>query len=109
MDLSVVLPTLNGRDRLATSLDALAEHAPDAEVVVVNGPSADGTTGMVRERDDVDVLVEISDRNLNVARNAGLEVAGGDVVALLRYDLSVESSWLSALEAGIADGDVVTL
>ncbi|ELZ72509.1 glycosyltransferase family 2 protein [Haloferax volcanii] len=108
MDLSVVLPTLNGRDRLATSLDALAEHAPDAEVVVVNGPSADGTTGMVRERDDVDVLVEISDRNLNVARNAGLEVAGGDVVALLRYDLSVESSWLSALEAGIDDADVVT-
>ncbi|WP_148413042.1 glycosyltransferase [Haloferax sp. KTX1] len=108
MDLSVVLPTLNGRDRLATSLDALAEHAPDAEVVVVNGPSADGTTGMVRERDDVDVLVEISDRNLNVARNAGLEVADRDVVALLRYDLSVESSWLSALEAGIADADVVT-
>ncbi|POG57317.1 glycosyltransferase family 2 protein [Haloferax marisrubri] len=108
MDLSVVLPTLNGRDRLATSLDALAEHAPDAEVVVVNGPSADGTTGMVRERDDVDVLVEISDRNLNVARNAGLEVAGGDVVALLRYDLSVESSWLSALEDGIGDADVVT-
>ncbi|WP_058827999.1 glycosyltransferase family 2 protein [Haloferax sp. Q22] len=108
MDLSVVLPTLNGRDRLATSLDALAEHAPDAEVVVVNGPSADGTTGMVRERDDVDVLVEISDRNLNVARNAGLEVAAGDVVALLRYDLSVESSWLSALEDGIADADVVT-
>ncbi|WP_396610411.1 glycosyltransferase family 2 protein [Haloferax sp. S1W] len=108
MDLSVVLPTLNGRDRLAASLDALAAHAPDAEVVVVNGPSADGTTGMVRERDDVDVLVEISDRNLNVARNAGIEVASGDVLALLRYDLSVESSWLSALEDGIEDADVVT-
>ncbi|ELZ74348.1 glycosyltransferase family 2 protein [Haloferax larsenii] len=108
MDLSVVLPTLNGRDRLAASLDALAAHAPDAEVIVVNGPSADGTTGMVRERDDVDVLVELSDRNLNVARNAGLEVASGEVIALLRYDLSVESSWLSALEAGIEDADVVT-
>ncbi|KAB1189149.1 MULTISPECIES: glycosyltransferase family 2 protein [Haloferax] len=108
MDLSVVLPTLNGRDRLATSLDALAEHAPDAEVIVVNGPSADGTTGMVREREDVDVLVELSDRNLNVARNAGIEVASGDVVALLRYDLSIEPSWLSALEDGIDDADVVT-
>ncbi|KAB1192182.1 glycosyltransferase [Haloferax sp. MBLA0076] len=108
MDLSVVLPTLNGRDRLVTSLDALAEYAPDAEVIVVNGPSADGTTGMVRERDDVDVLVEISDRNLNVARNAGIEVASGDVVALLRYDLSVEPSWLAALEDAIDDADVVT-
>ncbi|KTG24755.1 glycosyltransferase family 2 protein [Haloferax profundi] len=108
MDLSVVLPTLNGRDRLVTSLDALAEYAPDAEVIVVNGPSADGTTGMVRERDDVDVLVEISDRNLNVARNAGIEVASGDVVALLRYDLSVEPSWLTALEDAIDDSHVVT-
>ncbi|KAB1197006.1 MULTISPECIES: glycosyltransferase [Haloferax] len=108
MDLSVVLPTLNGRDRLATSLDALAEYAPDAEVIVVNGPSADGTTGMVREREDVDVLVELSDRNLNVARNAGIEVATGDVIALLRYDLSVEPSWLSALEGAIDDADVVT-
>ena len=108
MDLSVVLPTLNGRDRLATSLDALAEYAPDAEVIVVNGPSADGTTGMVREREDVDVLVELSDRNLNVARNAGIEIATGDVVALLRYDLSVEPSWLSALEDAIDDADVVT-
>ncbi|WP_416838955.1 glycosyltransferase family 2 protein [Haloferax sp. DFSO52] len=108
MELSVVLPTLNGRERLATSLDALAEYAPDAEVIVVNGPSADGTTGMVRERDDVDVLVELSDRNLNVARNAGIEVARGDVIALLRYDLAVEPSWLSALEDAIDDADVAT-
>ncbi|ELZ91790.1 glycosyltransferase [Haloferax mucosum ATCC BAA-1512] len=108
MDLSVVLPTLNGRDQLATSLDALAEHVPDAEIIVVNGPSADGTTGMVRERADVDALIELSDRNLNVARNAGIEVASGDVVALLRYDLSVEPSWLSALEDEIESADVVT-
>jgi glycosyltransferase involved in cell wall biosynthesis len=108
MNLSVVVPTLNGRDRLATSLDALAEHAPDAEVVVVNGPSADGTTGMVRDRDDVDVLVELSDRTLNVARNAGLRAASGDAIAFLRYDLAVEASWLGAIEDGLAEAAVVT-
>ena len=89
MDLSVVVPTLNGRDRLATSLDSLATHAPDAEVVVVNGPSADGTTGMVRDRDDVDVLVELSARTLNVARNAGIQAATGDAVAFLGYAFAV--------------------
>jgi len=41
---------------------------------------------MVRDRDDVDVLVEISDRTVNVARNAGIEVATGDIVALVDYD-----------------------
>ncbi|OYR54660.1 glycosyltransferase family 2 protein [Halorubrum halodurans] len=108
MDLSVVVPTLNGRDRLAACLDALAAHAPGAEVIVVNGPSADGTTGMVRGRDDVDVLVEISDRTVNVARNAGIEVAGGDVVALVDYDNRIGESWLAGVRAGLADADVVT-
>ncbi|MFB6122703.1 MAG: glycosyltransferase family 2 protein [Haloferacaceae archaeon] len=108
MELSVVVPTLNGRDQLAANLDALAAHAPEAEVVVVNGPSADGTTGMVRDRDDVDVLVEVSARTLNVARNAGIEAATGDVVAFLGHDLVVEPSWCEALTDGIADAPVVT-
>jgi len=108
MDLSVVIPTLNGRDRLAACLDGVAAHVPEAEVVVVNGPSTDGTTGMIRERDDVDVLVEVSTRTGNVARNAGLEVATGDVVAFVQYDLVVEPSWLAGLTDGLADASVVT-
>ncbi|WP_363467407.1 glycosyltransferase [Halogeometricum borinquense] len=108
MDLSVVVPTLNGRDRLATSLDALAEAAPEAEVVVVNGPSADGTTGMVRDRDDVDVLIELSDRTLNVARNAGIEAASGDAIAFVRYDVAVEEQWLDGVTAGLDEAAVVT-
>ena len=108
MDLSVVVPTLNGRDRLAACLDGLAAHAPDVEVVVVNGPSADGTTGMVRDRDDVDVLVEISDRTVNVARNAGIEVATGDAVALVNYDNRIDESWLGGVVDGLGRAGVVT-
>ncbi len=108
MDLSVVVPTLNGRDRLAACLDALAAHVPEAEVIVANGPSADGTTGMVRDRDDVDVLVEISERTVNVARNAGIEVATGDAIALVDYDNRIGESWLDGVIDGLADADVVT-
>ncbi|PSQ25652.1 glycosyl transferase family 2 [Halobacteriales archaeon QS_9_68_17] len=109
MELSVVVPTLNGREQLARCLDALAEHVPDAEVIVVNGPSSDGTTGMVRERADVDVLLELSDRNVNVARNAGLAEATGDAVGLVCYRLAVEPSWSEAVTAALADGaDAVT-
>jgi len=103
MQVSVVVPTLNGRESLAGALDSLAAHAPDAEVIVVNGPSADGTTGMVRERDDVDVLVEVSTRTLNVARNAGVEAATGDVIAFLGHDLVVEPGWLDAVRDTIRE------
>ncbi|WP_276272299.1 glycosyltransferase family 2 protein [Haloarcula litorea] len=108
MELSVVVPTLNGREQLAVCLDALAEEVPDAELIVVNGPSADGTTGMVRDRDDVDVLVEIADRSVTVARNAGLDRATGDAVALVNHGLSVESGWADAVERGLAETAAVT-
>jgi glycosyltransferase involved in cell wall biosynthesis len=97
MQLSVVVPTLNGREHLEGCLDALATGAPDAEVVVVNGPSVDGTTGMVREREDVDVLVEIDERNVNVARNAGFERTSGGIVAFVDYAFTVESGWGEAV------------
>ena len=108
MDLSVVVPTLNGRDRLAACLDSVAAGAPDAEVIVVNGPSADGTTGMVRDRDGVDVLVEISDRTVTVARNAGIEVATGDAIALVDFDNRITDSWVEGVQRGLKRADVVT-
>lgn len=108
MELSVVVPTLNARDELTGCLDALAEHAPDTEVLVVNGPSADGTTGMIRERDDVDVLIELADRTINAARNAGIDRARGDAIALVNHTLSVTEQWFEAVRAGIQSNKVVT-
>ncbi|QSW98383.1 glycosyltransferase family 2 protein [Haloterrigena alkaliphila] len=110
MELSVVVSTLNDRERLLSCLDALAERTPPGtEIIVVNGPSSDGTTGVVRDRSDVDVLVEISERNPNVSRNAGLRAATGDVVAFLDGEYAVDHSWYDAVERSIDDGiDVVS-
>ncbi|MFD1511872.1 glycosyltransferase family 2 protein [Halomarina rubra] len=101
MKLSVVVPTLNGREHLGRCLDSLATHAPDVETVVVNGPSVDGTTGMVRDRPEVDVLVEIDERNVNVARNAGAERTTGDAVAFLDYAFTVEAGWADAIDEAL--------
>ena len=109
MELSVVVPTLNAQTALADCLDALGAAAPDAERLVVNGPSADGTSGMVAERDDVDVLVELADRNVNVARNAGIAEATGDVVAFVDGFTVVREGWRDALVDAMEDGaSVVT-
>lgn len=100
MDISVVVTTLNSRTQLARCLDALSAHAPEAEVVVVNGPSTDGTTGMVRDRGDIDVLVEIAERNLSAARNAGIEHARGDWIAFVGDQYSIEEGWAEPLRVG---------
>lgn len=79
----------------------LATRVPDAEVVVVNGPSSDGTTGMVCERDDVDVLLEIAERNVNVARNAGIVESSSDIVALLADTHRPEPGWADEIENAV--------
>lgn len=110
MHLSVVVSTLNGREHLLSCLDSLARNVPaGVEIVVVNGPSSDGTTGAVREREDVDVLVEISERNRNVSRNAGIEVATGEVVALIGDTYEITDSWYDAIATAVDAGtDVIT-
>ncbi|WP_267162707.1 glycosyltransferase family 2 protein [Halovenus salina] len=108
MDTSVVVPTLNARDQLSGCLDALSDHAPEAEVIVVNGPSSDGTTGMVRDRDDVDVLVELADRRIATARNAGIDRARGDAVAFVDHTATVTAGWRDAIEQALGSAAVAT-
>lgn len=108
MELSVVVPTLNAREQLSESLDALAAHAPEAEIIVVNGPSADGTTGLVREREDVDVLIELADRTVNATRNAGIDRATGDAIAIVDHSVAVREGWAGAVRDGLASADAAT-
>lgn len=107
MDVSVVVPTLNDRDELVGCLDAIAAENP-YEIIVVNGPSTDGTSGMVRNHDAVDVLVEIDDRNVNVARNAGLDRVRGDAVGFVSPTMAVEPGWLDAVSEALAEADAAT-
>lgn len=108
MDLSVVVATLNGRDALVDSLDALVAAAPSAELIVANGPSTDGTSGMVRDRDDVAVLLELAERNVNVARNAGAAVASGEIVAFVDERTAVVDGWWEGVMDGLDGAGVVT-
>jgi len=108
MDLSVVVPTLNARDELAGCLDSLTEHASEAEVIVVNGPSTDGTTGMVQDREDVDILVELADRTISAARNAGIDRATGEAVAFVDHTLTVTAGWADSIRSALGEGDGVT-
>ncbi len=104
----MVVPTLNAREELAGCLDALAERVPDAETVVVNGPSVDGTSGMVQARADVEVLVEVADRTINAARNIGVDHATGDAVAFVDHRLRVADEWGRAIRNGLRSADAVT-
>jgi glycosyltransferase involved in cell wall biosynthesis len=109
METAVIVPTLNSRHQLAGCLDALGVNAPELEVVVVNGPSTDGTSGLVRSHTAVDQLVEVAERNLNCARNAGIKATTAAAICLVGQDSEVEENWAERVRDRLADGaSVVT-
>jgi glycosyltransferase involved in cell wall biosynthesis len=87
--LSIVIPTHNRRDLLARTLrSALAQDAPDIDVVVVDDGSSDGTADAVGSIGDSRVQVVRNGCPVRVAaaRNQGAAAASGEWVAFLDDD-----------------------
>jgi len=97
--LSVVIVNWNGLRYLPECLAALVPQLPpDAEVVLVDNGSADGSAAFVRERYPAVRLVELQ-ANLGFAGgvNAGLRAARGELLLLLNNDAFVEPGFVATL------------
>ncbi len=102
--ISVVVCTYNGARTLRECLEgALTLHYPDYEVIVVCDGSTDGSAGIAREYEGVQVI-ETPNRGLSSARNTGMEAASGEIVAYLDDDAVPDPDWLRHLAAAFAGG-----
>ncbi|MCJ1903261.1 glycosyltransferase [Paracoccus versutus] len=79
--------------RTLQSLAALRGHY-DFEVLVVNGPSTDGTGEFLAQTSDVRVLNN-PEINLSVSRNIAIANARGRYIAFIDDDAVPEPDWLS--------------
>ena len=98
--LSVIVPALDEGERIAATLDALANlRALGVEVIVVDGGSRDATVQRARLRAD---RVIPAPRGRASQMNAGAEKATGDVLLFLHADTRLPSDTdhvvLNALE-----------
>jgi glycogen(starch) synthase len=104
---SVVVNTYNRAASLRKTLDGLARLDHDRfEVVVVNGPSQDGTEAVLAEHAGRIRVERCPDRNLSRSRNIGIRTAAGDLVAFTDDDAYPDPAWLDDLVAGF-DGDEI--
>jgi len=95
---SVVICTLDRRADLERCLDYLAyQTSRDFEVVVVDGPSTDGTKEMLAEWDGRIKVVHNPERNLSISRNLGADAASGDIVAYIDDDAIPFADWAETL------------
>ncbi|MBK9170008.1 MAG: glycosyltransferase family 2 protein [Bryobacterales bacterium] len=104
MTVSAVVPTWNGRVRLARLLDTIrAQSHSFSEVLVIDNGSDDGS-GEMAAAWGARVVRFGENRGFAPAVNAGIAGAAGDAVAILNDDVELDPDWLArlvdALEAG---------
>ncbi len=103
---SIVIPTYNGRELLATRLASLARHRPAhlaIEIIVADDASIDDTSAwLAAHHPDVRHVRLARNQGFCAAANAGIDAARGRFVQLLNNDAEVTAGWL---EAGLGPFD----
>ena len=85
--LSVVIPAHNEESRLGPTLDRIRAELPDAEILVVDDGSHDGTVELTR-RKRVHVLSYAENRGKGFALRTGMLAADGERILFTDADLS---------------------
>jgi dolichol-phosphate mannosyltransferase len=108
---AVVVPTYNEADNIVAVCERVREALPDAEIVVVDDASPDGTAALAREAGERLGGVVVVDRQakegLGAAYRAGFAVAierGAEMCIQIDADLSHDPAVLPALVANVEHG-----
>lgn len=98
---SVVIPTLNEAEYIKTCLDTLLNQSypkDKYEVLVVDSDSTDGTIDIVkaycRNHNNVTLIFEPK-KSASAARNKGIKMAKGEIIAFIDADTIIPRNWLS--------------
>lgn len=103
--ISVVIPAYNAEKTLRQCLESvLNQTTKDYELIVVDNNSTDKTKDIIREFQKKDTKVKYifeAKRGRGAARNAGINNASGDIIAMTDTDCVVPEDWLQQLTGPI--------
>jgi rSAM/selenodomain-associated transferase 2 len=104
VNISIIVPVLNEAAIVRAFLQHLRTTAPNAEIIVVDGGSNDGTVELCRGL--ADHIVE-SARGRARQMNAGAQFARGKILWFLHADSRIATNSLKAIENVLADSRIV--
>jgi glycosyltransferase involved in cell wall biosynthesis len=95
---SVVICTYNRADLLDRALDYLQyQTCQQFEVVVIDGPSTDGTDAVLHRYRDRIRIGRNPVRNLSVSRNLGIELSAAEIIAFIDDDAIPFDDWVATI------------
>ncbi len=103
MIFSVIVPFLNEEAHIEQCIKALLEQDFDKneyELIFVDNGSADRSKDIVRRFPHV-ILLQESKKSSYAARNRGLKVAQGEIIAFTDADCAVSRNWLTQVYEGM--------
>lgn len=103
---SIVIPVYNEEGQLALCLEAIARQTVKPfEVIVVDNNSTDNTAAIARSYPFVTLISEKKQGPVH-ARNAGFDVAKGDIIGRLDGDSIIPDNWVERVQRIFEDESV---
>lgn len=105
LTLSIIIPAYNEENHLPACLDSIAKQTvkPD-QVIVVDNNSTDKTCEIAQKYDFV-TLVHEKTQGLIAARNKGMNMANGDLLARLDADSIIDKVWVERCMGVFSDNE----
>ena len=87
MNIAVIIPTFDRQHFLGRAIDSvLSQTRPAHEVIVIDDGSTDGTVPWLKKEYPTVKLIEQTNQGVSAARNAGIQQAQSEWIALLDSD-----------------------
>jgi rSAM/selenodomain-associated transferase 2 len=100
---SVIVPVFNEAPLIRPFLQHLRDRAPQAEIIVADGGSTDGTADLASGFCD---QIVVSERNRAIQMNVGARAAHGDILWFVHVDAEVPHGCLAEIERLMNDPGV---
>jgi len=108
---SVVIPAFNEEQSIVKAIESIKRQSigrKNFEIIVVNDNS-DDSTPVVAERAGADKIVFEKKMGTNIARQKGVSVSKGEIIAFMDADSIAPSEWLKSIKKNISRKGVVAV
>ena len=98
IEVSILIPVFNQRQNipmLLATIEKLNFPRDQYEVIVIDNGSCDGTLEYLKTHEQIILVEERENRSSYAARNTGIRIAKGKILAFTDSDCTVDPNWLS--------------